>query len=30
MEVIEIEFVICFVTTQIEIEQFISTIYQKL
>ncbi|MDP5047795.1 MAG: hypothetical protein NWQ39_05260, partial [Saprospiraceae bacterium] len=30
MEVIEIEFVICFVTTQIEIEQFISAIYQKL
>ena len=30
MEVIDTEFVICFVTTQIEIEQFISAIYQKL
>lgn len=29
-EVIDAEFVICFVTTQIEIEQFISAIYQKL
>jgi len=30
MELIDTEFVICFVTTQIEIEQFISAIYQKL
>jgi hypothetical protein len=30
MEVIDTEFVICFVTTKIEIEQFISAIYQKL
>ena len=29
-EIIEIEFVICFVTTQVEIEQFISSIDQKL
>jgi len=29
-EILEIEFVICFVTSQVEIEQFISSIDQKL